>query len=540
MIERLVESWLDSQSERQYQPAFVQALVSDGWAVLHNSRHSPLEFGKDVIARDPQGELFFFQLKGNPGGRFTKNQAQTHLPQLVELIQVPASPTYYKSDDEKATAVFVTNGTIDEEAEVELDRLRANLRTSRTKEFLLWSRGNLLMLFLKNSAKVWPTSLEGVRAVLNMHGADGRSNIDIEKLATLDDELLSGDGSTAATEAMVGQYGVISQILKAPWEAAGNHYAMFQHGVVQAMRVLPLMATGKRSREVVQHLCESVLDHAEDLIAECVSVGFEPDKIWSEGDFMGEQPIMLERRALIAKAAATLLLSPRREKLEPAVAAKAAAIVLEAFPNTNLWGEAAIVGQIILYFAICATQKPPPEVRLPLAETLRILTDWNGRHSPNQPLPSFYYSFEQVWRFNNDIRYTGDDDDLFNDSFVGRASTSRALMLLLAAAGEKAICQQLWVPFSHLTHEGAALDNGPMFFSARHQRTGSLQTHDYHGMTWAALRAMAAELEQVAFLEPFAELDWLIAAYIAVVPYRGWTEVILWLNRRFAAGPSGG
>lgn len=535
MIERLVESWLDSQSERQYQPAFVQALVSDGWTVLHNSRHSPLEFGKDVIARDPQGELFFFQLKGNPGDRFTKNQAQTHLPQLLELIQVPASPTYYISEDERATAVFVTNGTIDEEAEVELDRLRANLKTSRTKEFQLWGRGNLLTLFLKNSAKVWPTSIEGVRAVLNMHSGDGRGNIEVEKLAALDDELLSGGGSTAAIEAMIGQYGVISQILKRPWEAAGNHYALFQHSVVQAVRVLPLMATGKRSREVVQHLCESVLDHAEDLIAECVSAGFEPDKVWSDGDFMGEQPIMLERRALIAQAAATLLLSPRRERLDDAVATKAAAIVAESFPNTSFWGEAAIVGQIVLYFALCKLGAPA-EVRLPLAETLRTLCEWNGRHSENQPLPSFYYSFEQVWRFNNDIRYTG-EDDLFNDSFVGRASTSRALMLLLAAAGEKTICQQLWAPFSHLTHEGAALDSGGFFFSARHQRTGSLRTHDYHGATWEGLRAMAAELEKVEFLEPFGELDWLIAAYIAVVPYRGWTEVLLWLNRRFAAGP---
>ena len=46
VVERLVESWLDSQGERQYQPAFIQLLVSEGWSVLHNTRHSPIELGK--------------------------------------------------------------------------------------------------------------------------------------------------------------------------------------------------------------------------------------------------------------------------------------------------------------------------------------------------------------------------------------------------------------------------------------------------------------------------------------------------------------
>lgn len=38
VAERLLESWLDSQTERRYQPAFIQMLVSDGWTVLHNTR----------------------------------------------------------------------------------------------------------------------------------------------------------------------------------------------------------------------------------------------------------------------------------------------------------------------------------------------------------------------------------------------------------------------------------------------------------------------------------------------------------------------
>jgi hypothetical protein len=68
VIERLVEYWLDSASERSYQPAFVQILVSDGHRVLHSTRHSPIEFGKDVISIAPDGVPCAFQLKGNLAG----------------------------------------------------------------------------------------------------------------------------------------------------------------------------------------------------------------------------------------------------------------------------------------------------------------------------------------------------------------------------------------------------------------------------------------------------------------------------------------
>lgn len=69
MIEKLLENWLDSASERSYQPVFVQMLVADGYRVLHSSRHCLLEYGKDILAIAPDGVGCAFQLKGDPKGR---------------------------------------------------------------------------------------------------------------------------------------------------------------------------------------------------------------------------------------------------------------------------------------------------------------------------------------------------------------------------------------------------------------------------------------------------------------------------------------
>lgn len=53
MIEKLLENWLDSASERSYQAVFVQILSAQGYRVVHSTRHTALEYGKDVLAIDP-------------------------------------------------------------------------------------------------------------------------------------------------------------------------------------------------------------------------------------------------------------------------------------------------------------------------------------------------------------------------------------------------------------------------------------------------------------------------------------------------------
>lgn len=55
MIEKLLENWLDSSTERSYQPVFVQMLTAKGYKVVHSTRHCALEFGKDILAIDLNG-----------------------------------------------------------------------------------------------------------------------------------------------------------------------------------------------------------------------------------------------------------------------------------------------------------------------------------------------------------------------------------------------------------------------------------------------------------------------------------------------------
>jgi hypothetical protein len=85
LLERLIENWLDSASERSYQRCFCQMLTGQGFRIVHNTKHTPQEFGKDVIAVSPEGKLVGYQLKGNPGATLTPSQFDEIRGQLEQL-----------------------------------------------------------------------------------------------------------------------------------------------------------------------------------------------------------------------------------------------------------------------------------------------------------------------------------------------------------------------------------------------------------------------------------------------------------------------
>src|SRR6185503_1009085 len=86
VFERLIENWLTSTTERQYQFAFCQALVAQGYEILHISSHGPQEQGKDIIARDPTGRPIGYQLKT---GNIDLGFFRRIYDEVVELVEIP-------------------------------------------------------------------------------------------------------------------------------------------------------------------------------------------------------------------------------------------------------------------------------------------------------------------------------------------------------------------------------------------------------------------------------------------------------------------
>ncbi len=68
LLGRVIENWLTSVNERQYQVPFCQVLAAEGETILYVSTHGPFEKGKDIITRTAAGVIRAYQLKAGDIG----------------------------------------------------------------------------------------------------------------------------------------------------------------------------------------------------------------------------------------------------------------------------------------------------------------------------------------------------------------------------------------------------------------------------------------------------------------------------------------
>lgn len=227
MIEKLLENWLDSASERSYQPVFVQMLVADGYRVLHSSRHCLLEYGKDILAIAPDGVGCAFQLKGDPKGRMKVDEFRKSIqPQLVQLLaQRPSYPGFPR---EPHRAYLVSNGQFEEEVQIaarEMDGYLAKLE--------LWSRGHLLDACLRHAKTLWPGELTDSRTLLELYLASPSEMLRIDLLESLLNAMLNLDAEAALFNPMelrraIASAAWLTGIVLSRFEQSENHYAIIQ------------------------------------------------------------------------------------------------------------------------------------------------------------------------------------------------------------------------------------------------------------------------------------------------------------------------
>lgn len=529
VAERLLESWLDSQTERRYQPAFIQMLVSEGWTVLHNTRHAPIEFGKDVIARDPSGVLHCFQLKGNPGSRVTKSEAASLLSQFNELLMTAPGPEFRKSADERHVAVFVTNGEIDEEARLLFERAAEICKqpAAMASSYQLWTRGDLLKK-LGPAMRVWPATLDGIRLILNLLAGDGREQPDPQDISRIMASLLPpSDASSPAKDAALSSMLVVAEIIKARWYESDNHQALHCVTVLAAVAAMPLADTAARMA-TLGHYAPLALEHCTDLLVEAKTKNFSPKRVWSERDVLGEYDVMWERRRLVADCAAIALIG--RADMSTELRSYATELVTAVTHHVMLWGQAQIPSLIAAFWARGRVEAGIAR-EFDLAATLRKVQELNGGHDDTAALPQPYYCWPDAWAYFRNLPHMT-DSGIFEDHAHGHLFFGRAIMFMLAKRNMKRTCGELWPNFTRPIHEEPQLADDS-FFSAVHCDNGAMYQIQLRTGVWTDLVNEGIDAARAAaFLERFASLAWLIAAYVSLVPYRAWTPVLMWLDAR--------
>ena len=108
MIERVIENWLDSSTEREYEFGFSQVLISKRYTIVSKSSHGPGEHGKDLICADLAGRYHAFQLKT---GNITLDYWRRIRGEIEELVELPIEHPNVPAATQ-FTPYLVTNGQI--------------------------------------------------------------------------------------------------------------------------------------------------------------------------------------------------------------------------------------------------------------------------------------------------------------------------------------------------------------------------------------------------------------------------------------------
>ena len=118
MLERVIENWLDKATEKSFQQPFCYMLSAEGHTIIHSTRHTAMEMGKDIITIAPDRIPCAFQLKsGNISLAKWRNEVNPQIDALVcGQINHPSVDT-----SEHHRSYLVTNGRIEEEVSREID-----------------------------------------------------------------------------------------------------------------------------------------------------------------------------------------------------------------------------------------------------------------------------------------------------------------------------------------------------------------------------------------------------------------------------------
>lgn len=454
MHERLIEHWLDSASERSYQYPFCQMLCAEGHTIVHSTRHSQIEFGKDIITIDRRGEICAYQLKGNPGSRLTGRQFAQIQPQLHQLaataIRVPGLPR-------KAHSSFlVTNGQIDEEAAHGLDALNETLLKTRTisQPIRVIARGQLIEMGVSLGSALWPSELDDVTALMEIIVTPGTYQYPLSKFHKLLCQLLLLMPNTTEKipvpeiQRRVTSAAILTAVSLQPFEEKDNHFAAITAWTIYAAYSLSAyerrqIRCTKRRLSAIEVALAAVYDKLRLLRDEVVGRDF-----FLEGFVLIDSIFYKPRATLLAALLSVFWLWQQQNR----ASIEELDITEEALRRLGseivLWGEGA-VPQFLAYFWYLRNSHADLEPEYFLIGLLNTVVHAANRKAGDN-LPAPYFSIEDVVRHHLPPPLYEGDDPLGEERNPRASYFAESLLHLAVRCNWKQHCKGIWPEYSKI------------------------------------------------------------------------------------------
>lgn len=536
MLERLLENWLDSASERSYQRCFCQMLTGQGVRIVHSTEHTPLEFGKDIIAISPDRKLVGYQLKGHPGGTMKPRDFDEIRGQLEQLATLAlAIPGFEgKVPDE---CFLVTNGEIDEAVYHQIQLLNASLvqRGHPTEKIKTITRGTMLDWSKSLGLSLWPSEIEDFGNLVRLLNYKGDEMFPahvfdplLQHTLRFDKEVKSGELARRVTSAAI-----MTAVALHSFSNRKNHFAEVTAWIMFIAYVIA--ACEKNKIDYVKHCKEAVLVAREgiyDLLGQLCEEASER-KVLVEGDPFSDFAFYRPRVLLVSALMAIYWMWSQEEAWKcsnhKSLVEK---LIPESLPSNWLWGEG-VIPHFLVYLwyrkKVAFSQDNDLMVAVVLSALLRNKVGCDGREA----LASPYYSAEDVIQHLYQ-QALGCPDPFEGDSFDGNSYFCESLMMCLVRSNLKQICQELWPDFTKISHERVEPNQAWQFCLYRIGDAGRNETQIYpKTFLWSDLKAICEEYE-ASYVPAALKADpILLLMFVSIFPFRGSFAVIKFLHRQF-------
>lgn len=513
-------------------------LLGEGHIVVHSTRHSAIEFGKDVISIAPDGVPCAFQLKGNPGTRLTLNQLREIRPQLLELI---TQPIVHPGIPQGIThrGYLVTNGEAEEEVHRSLDDTNRELERLGygPQRIELWQRGRLLEMANRLGARLWPSEIEDLNLLLELLVHDGNDILPIAKLHPLlsrmfklseaDDQRLGHEElRRRATSAAL-----LTAVSLRSFSIAENHFASICAWATYIAYWAAAHSKHQGSADNRDQACIAIAKSAifDGLASLCDDA--QRNERLIPGGTQVAQTYRGRATLVFGLMSAYWLWCEENGWAVEEHRRFLSGWLPRDYSRSFLWGEGAIPQFLIHYWYISRTDPTASSEALLLSLLSTIIQQANLR----QVLPAPYFSFEEVMQHQFAGFLLSGDDPMEDEAPHMTSYFARSLMHLFIRLNRKRTCAVLWPEYTRLGLVHFEPDVPWQYSLWRTESGRELMLQTRIPQTWDEIveEARDCRVEKVPPLLLAEHLVLLI--FIIVFPHRATPEVIRFLGRKFGA-----
>lgn len=531
MKERILENWLDNSSEKTFQAPFCFMLLSQGYTVIHMTRHSSMEMGKDIIAIDPQGVPCAYQLKSSPGRRITLNQWQKEIAPQVNALMLQkivhpsiTSSTYHRS-------YLVTNRDLDEEVTRAIDDLNRSWKDLGHPKIRLETivRGQLLRIALDHTSTLWPEELADIKTLLELFLDDGQGPLPKAKVSHLLETIMGLHSNMVPTKAQFVRTAASSALLCAlatsPWSQMENYAAEIEAWMIY---IAALLASCERWG-ITQNVILNSLEIAKEAIFHLLGKLCEELRTRShlvEGNALADPPLY---RVRVTQLVGLMSIYGLWQKIHDQQNKEHFEFVrdfcLKRGSQMILWGEGA-VSQFLAYYWFLKEIDASPNSDFMLMCLLEHIATNNGKQGPSLVAP--YQNAEDA--LLEGLGFSEKEDkDLTEPS--GVSYMAKGLLYLVAKRNWKQYLRGIWPDLSRL----AFLEFEPaerwQYYLWRCEYGTNVSEYPPLTKHWEDLQKEAFDCRDNGLPTILRQDPVLMLLFIMTYPHRATPEAVKWLDK---------